>query len=148
MHDLLDDMTMMFRTRADSQGLQLLMECDENVPRNVTTDEGKLRQVLVNLLGNAVKFTTTGGIAVRVRCKAVEGKTGGEKESLRLEVEVEDTGPGIPDEDIGQIFDPFQQGGAGVKSGGTGLGLAISRKFVEMMGGELTVKSQVGTGSC
>ncbi|MEI6789326.1 MAG: PAS domain S-box protein, partial [bacterium] len=148
MHDLLDDMTMMFRTRADSQGLQLLMECDENVPRNVTTDEGKLRQVLVNLLGNAVKFTTTGGIAVRVRAKAVEGKTGGEKESLRLEVEVEDTGPGIPDEDIGQIFDPFQQGGAGVKSGGTGLGLAISRRFVEMMGGELTVKSQVGTGSC
>ncbi|MFZ4440875.1 MAG: PAS domain-containing protein, partial [Syntrophales bacterium] len=148
LHDLLDDLVQMFRARADSQGLQLLMERDENVPRNVTADEGKLRQVLVNLLGNAVKFTATGWVAVRVRAEAIETKIGEEKESLRLGVEVEDTGPGIPDEDIGRIFDLFQQAGAGVKSGGTGLGLAISSRFVEMMGGELTVTSQVGTGSC
>ena len=63
-------------------------------------------------------------------------------------VEVEDTGPGIPDTDMDRIFDPFQQTATGVKAGGTGLGLAISRKFVEMMGGELTVTSQVGAGSC
>ena len=147
LHDLLDDIMLMFRARADSQGLQLLLERDESVPRYVTADEGKLRQVLVNLLGNAVKFTATGGVTVRVRAEAVEGKTAADNKSLRMVVEVEDSGPGIPDEDIGRIFDLFQQAGAGVKSGGTGLGLAISRSFVEMMGGSLTVKSQVGAGS-
>jgi len=150
LHDLLDDLLLMFRARAESQGLQLLMERDESVPRNVTADEGKLRQVLVNLLSNAVKFTATGGVAVRVRAAAVAvaGKPGEVKESLRLMVEVEDSGPGIPAEDGERIFDLFQQAGAGVKYGGTGLGLAISRRFVEMMGGELTVKSQMGKGSC
>ena len=148
LHNLLDDLLLMFRNRADSQGLQLLMERDENVPRFVTADEGKLRQVLMNLLGNAVKFTAMGGVAARVRAEAVEEKTGEEIEPLRLVVEVEDSGPGIPEEDIGRIFDPFQQGETGVKTGGTGLGLAISRRFVEMMGGDLTVKSRVGTGSC
>ena len=147
LHDLLDDIMLMFRARADSQGLQLLLERDESVPRCVTADKGKLRQVLVNLLGNAVKFTATGGVAVRVRAEAVEGKTAADNKSLRLGVEVEDSGPGIPDEDIGRIFDLFQQAGAGVKSGGTGLGLSISRSFVELMGGSLTVKSQVGAGS-
>ena len=148
LHDLLDDLLQMFRVRADAQGLQLLMERDESVPRYVTADEEKLRQVLVNLLGNAVKFTATGGIAVRVRASAVAEDDEEADESLRLGFEVEDSGPGIPDEERERIFDPFQQGGGGMKSGGTGLGLAISRRFVEMMGGSLTVKSQVGTGSC
>jgi len=148
LHDLLDDLEMMFRSRADAKGLQLIMERDESVPRCVTGDESKLRQVLVNLTGNAIKFTETGGLAVRVRAEAVEGKTLEGKESLRLAAEVEDTGPGIPDEDLSRIFDAFQQAETGVKAGGTGLGLAISRRFVEMMGGELTVKSQVGKGSC
>jgi signal transduction histidine kinase/CheY-like chemotaxis protein len=148
LHDLLSDLELMFRSRAVAKGLQLLVERDESVPRYVTADEGKLRQVLVNLMGNAVKFTETGGIALRVRVEAVEGKTVEDKASLRLMAEVEDTGPGIPDTDRDRIFDPFQQTAAGVKAGGTGLGLAISRKFVEMMGGELTVTSQVGAGSC
>ena len=85
---------------------------------------------------------------MRVRVEAVEGKTPEDKASLRLMVEMEDTGPGIPDTDMERIFDPFQQTATGVKAGGTGLGLAISRKFVEMMGGELTVTSQIGAGSC
>ncbi|MFZ4441075.1 MAG: PAS domain S-box protein [Syntrophales bacterium] len=148
LHDLLDDLLQMFRVRTDAQGLQLLMERDENVPRYVNGDEGKLRQVLVNLLGNAVKFTATGGVAVRVRVGAVAENTGEADESLRLGFEVEDSGPGIPDEEQNRIFDPFQQGGGGMASGGTGLGLAISRRFVEMMGGSLAVKSKVGTGSC
>jgi len=148
LHDLLSDLELMFRSRADAKGLQLLVERDENVPRYVTADEGKLRQVLVNLMGNAVKFTETGGVALRVRVEAVEGKTPEDKASLRLMVEMEDTGPGIPDTDMDRIFDPFQQTATGVKAGGTGLGLAISRKFVEMMGGELTVTSQIGAGSC
>ena len=148
LHDILSDLELMFRSRADAKGWQLLVERDESVPRYVTADEGKLRQVLVNLMGNAVKFTETGGVALRVRVEAVEGKTLEDKASLRLMAEVEDTGAGIPDTDMDRIFDPFQQAATGVKAGGTGLGLTISRKFVEMMGGELTVTSQVGAGSC
>ena len=148
LHDLLSDMELMFRSRVKAQGLQLIVDRDENLPRYVTADDGKLRQILVNLIGNAVKFTVTGGVAVRVRAEAVEGKTGKDPEALRLMVEVEDTGPGIHDEDMSCIFDLFQQGEAGMKAGGVGLGLTISRKFVEMMGGELTVTSQVGKGSC
>jgi signal transduction histidine kinase len=146
--DLLNDLELMFRSRVNARGLQLLIARDESLPRYMTADDGKLRQILVNLIGNAVKFTVTGGVAVRVRADAVEGKTGKDPEALRLVVEVEDTGPGISDEDMGLIFGVFQQGGAGVRAGGAGLGLTISRKFVEMMGGELTVTSQVGKGSC
>jgi hypothetical protein len=83
-----------------------------------------------------------------VRSDVVADKTGGDAKTLRLVVEVEDTGPGIPDEEMGWIFGSFQQGGSGVKAGGTGLGLAISRRLVEMMHGKLTVTSQVGKGSC
>ncbi|MEI6261427.1 MAG: PAS domain S-box protein [Deltaproteobacteria bacterium] len=148
LHDLLSDMETMFRFRVNAKGLQLVMERDANTPRYVTGDESRLRQVLVNLMGNAFKFTVTGWIAVRVRSDVVAGKTGGDAKALRLVVEVEDTGPGIPDEEMGWIFGSFQQGGYGVKAGGTGLGLAISRRLVEMMRGELTVTSQVGKGSC
>ena len=148
LHDLLNDLELMFRSRVKAQGLQLLVDRDESLPRYVTADDGKLRQILVNLIGNAVKFTVTGGVAVRVRAEAVEGKTGKDPEALRLMVEVEDTGPGIHDEDMSCIFDLFQQGEAGMKAGGVGLGLTISRKFVEMMGGEIAVTSQMGKGSC
>ena len=149
LHDLLNELKLMFRSRVSAQGLQLLMEWDAaSIPRYVVGDEGKLRQVLANLMGNAVKFTVTGGIVVRVRADAVIGKAGEDETVLRLVVEVEDTGPGISTGEIDRIFGYFQQGCAGVKAGGTGLGLTISRKFVEMMGGELTVTSQVGKGSC
>lgn len=148
LHDLLSDLEMMFRSRAEAEGLQLIMEQDENVPRFATADGGKLRQVLVNLMGNAVKFTKTGGITVRVRTEAIEGKTGEGKDSLRLVAEVEDTGPRISAEDVSRIFDAFQQADLGKKVGGTGLGLAISRSFAEMMGGALTVTSRVGKGNC
>ncbi len=144
LHDLLDDLTLMFRSRADAKGLQLLEERDASVPRGVATDEGKLRQVFINLLGNAVKFTSEGGIAIRVRAEECLDRPG----MLRLLAEVEDSGPGIPDKDLERIFDPFGQAEAGVKAGGTGLGLAISRRFVEMLGGSMTVHSQVGRGSC
>ena len=148
LHDLLDDLSMMFRPRINARGLQFLMERDSSVPPYVIADEGKLRQVLVNLIGNAEKFTEAGGVAVRVRAKAVEGISGQDKETLRLWVEVEDTGRGIPDEDMGRIFGLFQQVGTRVKSGGAGLGLPISRKFAEMMGGEITATSEADKGSC
>ena len=149
LHDLLNELELMFRSRVSALGLQLLMERDTaSIPHYVAGDEGKLRQVLVNLMENAAKFTVTGGIVVRVRADAVAGKAGEDEAVLRLVVEVEDTGPGISTGEIDRIFAYFQQGGAGVKAGGTGLGLTISRKFVEMMGGKLTVTSQVGKGSC
>jgi len=148
LHDLLNDMVIMFRSRMDARGLQFLMERHGSVPSYVIADEGKLRQVLINLIGNADKFTETCGVAVRVRAEAVEGISGEEKERLRLWVEVEDTGRGIPDEDMGLIFGLFQQVGTSVKAGGVGLGLAISRKFAEMMGGEITATSEIGKGSC
>ncbi len=144
LHDLLDDLTLLFRSRAQAKGLQLLEERDPSVPRAVSADEGKLRQVLINLLGNAVKFTQEGGIAVRVRAEGCPEQPG----FLRLLAEVEDSGPGIAPEDLEHIFEAFGQSEAGLRAGGTGLGLAISRRFVEMMGGTLTVATEPGKGSC
>jgi signal transduction histidine kinase/DNA-binding NarL/FixJ family response regulator len=148
LHDLLADLEKTFRPQAEAKGLRFLLEREENAPRYTRGDVGKLRQIFVNLIGNAIKFTETGGVAVRVRAEAVAGQTGEGKKSLRLVAEVEDSGPGIPAVERGRIFDAFQQAASGVKAGGTGLGLAISRRFVEMMGGTLTVTSRVGQGSC
>ena len=148
LHDFMDDLETMFRSRTDAKGLQLIVERDESVPRCVTADEGKLRQVLVNLMGNAIKFTETGGVAVRMRAEAIKEKTVEGKEALRLVAEVEDTGPGIPEEDMDRLFVAFQQTELGLNAGGTGLGLVLARSHVEMMGGKLTVTSRVGEGSC
>ncbi|MGE4345467.1 MAG: CHASE domain-containing protein [Geoalkalibacter sp.] len=146
LHDLLDDVEMMFRSRAQAKGLQLLMERADGLPRYINADEAKLRQVLVNLVGNAVKFTKAGGVAVRVRADAEPDDENASR--LRLVVEVEDSGPGIAEEDLERIFEPFQQSAAGRDAGGTGLGLAVSRRLVELMGGSLTVQSELGKGSC
>ena len=148
LHSLISDVEMMFRYRIEANGLQLIVELDKGVPRYVTADEGKLKQVLINLIGNAIKFTKKGWIAVRMRGEAVEGENKAGKEAFHLLAEVEDSGQGIPAEDIGRLFLPFFQSATGIKADGTGLGLAISRKCVEMMGGELTVTSQEGKGSC
>lgn len=145
LHDLLDDLQIMFRSRAEAKGLQLLMERDTGVPSIVLADDAKLRQVLVNLIGNAVKFTQQGGVAVRVRAEPAAAEAVGR---VRLIVEVEDSGPGIPAADRERIFGAFVQSEAGGNMGGTGLGLPISRRLVEMMGGSLTVQSEVGRGSC
>jgi len=148
LHDLLDDLEMMFRSRAQAKHLQLLMEREDGVPRFLNADEGKLRQVLINLMGNAVKFTKTGGVAVRIRGETATGNSVGDTNAARLVVEVEDSGPGIAEDELDRIFEPFRQSSAGREVGGTGLGLTVSRRLVELMGGRLTVKSQVGKGSC
>ena len=145
---LVDDIETMFSTRVDVKGLKLSVEKGQNLPAYLNADEGKLRQVLVNLIGNAVKFTDSGQVTLRVR--AILPATGllNDKKELRIGFDVEDTGPGIGSEDIQRIFNPFQQTRSGMKAGGTGLGLSISKKFVEMMGGSLSVTSKVGQGSC
>jgi PAS domain S-box-containing protein len=142
LHALIGDLEAMFRMRTDGKELDFIVESLGPIPRHVIGDEGKLRQVLINLLGNAVKFTETGGVALRIRVENNGPST------LRLEAEVEDTGSGISQDEIGSVFQYFEQTQSGRRSGmGTGLGLAISRAFVRLMGGDLTVRSQVGKGS-
>ncbi|MBU1109900.1 MAG: PAS domain-containing protein [Candidatus Riflebacteria bacterium] len=148
LRNLLADLKMMFNSRAAGKGLQLLMECDDNLPGHVLADENKLRQILINLMGNAIKFTVTGGVSVRLRSDSVDDQPWTGTGPFRLIGEVEDTGPGIADEDIPKIFGTFQQAGAGLKVGGTGLGLAISRGFARLMAGDITFTSQPGKGSC
>ncbi|MEA2059101.1 MAG: response regulator [Thermodesulfobacteriota bacterium] len=147
LQDLLDDLEMMFRTRAEAKHLQLTVERDEGLPSHVRIDEEKVRKVLVNLLGNAVKFTEQGAVTLRVRSEPVRGRTQGE-DKVRLMFEVEDSGPGIPQSDLDRIFDTFSQTEAGARAGGTGLGLAISKQLAEMMDGGITCETEPGKGSC
>ena len=146
--ELLQDLEMMFRSRAEAKGIWLAVERGQGVPRYLTADEAKLRQVLINLIGNAVKLTRTGGVTVRVRVVAPAKDTAGNDKAYRLVVEVEDTGPGISVQDRSRIFDAFQQSETGKEAGGTGLGLTIVRRLVELLGGRITMESQVGKGSC
>ncbi len=139
---LLKDLEMMFRVRTDEKKLSFSVEMIGDVPQYIVTDINKLRQVFINVLGNAVKFTEQGGIGLRVRADR-DGATG-----PFLRVEIEDTGPGISADEQGKLFRHFEQTKTGQQTGtGTGLGLAISREFVRLMGGDITVSSQVGRGS-
>lgn len=142
LHAMCDDIYMMFRERANDKHLQLLFENSEDLPRYVMVDEGKLRQLFVNIIGNAIKFTEEGGVAIRTQAiSSEEGKS-------YLIVEVQDSGPGISEEEIGKLFRHFEQTSTGVKKGtGTGLGLALSRELALLMGGDITVSSKVGEGS-
>ncbi|MBI5186263.1 MAG: response regulator [Nitrospinae bacterium] len=135
---LLADLSAMFRIRCEGKGIEWRMEgMEDGKEIHAHGDEGKLRQVLINLLGNAVKFTESGHILLKITKK---------KKNLFL-FEVTDTGAGISRESQEAVFEPFQQEEEGYKKGGTGLGLAISRKQVELMGGSLELKSDVGSGS-
>ncbi|HLO51262.1 MAG TPA: ATP-binding protein, partial [Kamptonema sp.] len=196
---LLETLEEMFRLKAGSKKLQLNFEVGDGVPNFVNGDEGKLRQVLINLVGNAIKFTETGSVTLRVKMKVEESlavettaiqiksadasseqpeslvvetaglqikpaNAGSEKSALegfdsvdvndihpvflRLQFEIEDTGLGIAAEEMNKLFEPFEQTKTGQKSQqGTGLGLPISRKFVQMMGGDITVSSTPNLGS-
>ena len=139
LYGLLDILEEMFRLRAEERGLALSFKRTEDVPQYVRTDEGKLRQVLMNLLGNAVKFTEEGGVALQIECTI---------EEEHLIFEVEDTGSGIAMEELETVFEPFVQT-ANVERAleGTGLGLSISRQFACLMGGDISVRSELGQGS-
>ena len=148
LHRLLDDVQDMFQLRAEEKGLYLRFDQDEHLPRFVRTDEVKLRQVLINLLNNAIKFTVEGGVVVRVAQVSDVSDMSDVSEQHRLHFEIEDTGPGIAPEEMGQVFEAFGQTETGRQSReGTGLGLPISRKFVQLMGGDMYVASQVGHGT-
>ncbi|WP_206756613.1 PAS domain-containing protein [Aerosakkonema funiforme] len=154
---MLNNLENMMRLKASSKGLQLTFEYESNLPQYVQTDEGKLRQILLNLLGNAIKFTAKGSVDLRVKTEKCASESGGNNEGenpvycpeiCRLFFEVEDTGPGIAPEEIHMLFEAFGQTETGRKSQqGTGLGLAISRKYAQMMGGDIRVTSVLGKGS-
>ncbi|MGE0086420.1 MAG: PAS domain S-box protein [Desulfococcaceae bacterium] len=139
LHQVLDTLESMYAFRAREKGIELRFESSPETPRFIRADEQKFRQVLLNLLGNAVKFTSQGHIIIRI---------GYSEKDFRLSAEVEDTGPGIAPEEMHLLFQPFGQTETGRKSTeGTGLGLPISKKYAELMGGEISAESQPGKGS-
>lgn len=147
--DLLGDVEAMFRIHAVHQQLRFEFQRGKEIPRFIRSDSVKLRQVLINLLNNAFKFTQTGCIMVRADVLKKGDVPGpGQQDTLMLAFEVEDTGTGVTAREREKIFEAFEQTQAGrMAKEGTGLGLTISRKFVELMGGRLTVESQVGRGT-
>lgn len=152
LHMLVRDLEKMFQVLTHDKGLFLETSSMDDVPRWIWTDEQKLRQVLNNLLGNAIKFTEKGGIILRVKPAAPEqtswATTEVEGKPVRIVFEIEDTGYGIPESDCERIFSHFEQVTTGSRmKGGTGLGLAISKAYVELMGGTISVQSEVGRGS-
>jgi PAS domain S-box-containing protein len=141
--DVLNDLSGVVGGKAREKGLEVLFAVSPDVPRSLRGDPARLEQVLVNLVNNAVKFTSEGEILVTVSLETVEG------ERKRIRFEVRDTGPGIPEGEIERLFDPFTQvdESASRQHGGVGLGLAISKRLVELMGGEITCESEIGVGS-
>jgi len=137
---LVREVTEMMQIRAREKGLRLLLDQSSEFPRYIKNDKARIRQILINLINNAVKFTQQGGVTVRL----------GVKNNARhhLLIEVEDTGPGIAPEDQTRLFEPFVQltEETGTQRG-TGLGLTITRQFVQMMGGNISVESTPGKGS-
>jgi signal transduction histidine kinase/DNA-binding NarL/FixJ family response regulator len=138
---LIDGCISIMQAQADAKGVALITESVDALPRWVLGDEGRLRQVLLNLINNAVKFTKAGHVTLRVSrdCASFD----------RIAFTVIDTGIGIPEDRIGRLFQRFSQADSEVERefGGTGLGLAISQSLAELMGGQITVRSQVGGGS-
>ena len=136
--ELLNSVEEMIRIRADVKRLNFSIQLAENLPIYVEGDETHVKQVLINLLGNAVKYTNSGSVSFKVI-----------RRITNIEFEIADTGPGIAAEDLERIFQPFYQAENGIAKGeGTGLGLAISQEYTRMMQGQLTVSSELGQGAC
>ncbi len=140
----INEALMLFRPEAMSKDLELVHRVAPDVPVRIVGDPNRIRQVLINLIGNAVKFTPAGGIEVRLRLQ--EGKDA----PSQLRFEVEDSGIGIPTDAQGKVFDPFIQLDSSMtrRFGGTGLGLGISKRLVELMGGKIGVRSAPKRGTC
>jgi predicted ATPase/signal transduction histidine kinase/FixJ family two-component response regulator len=159
LHQLLNEIHDLFYLRVQNKHLQFGIERGDEVPRYIHSDAQKLRQVLINLIGNALKFTQEGGIYLHIKSQPPKFSQPFVKEGLLengaiesqkviLEFRVEDTGPGIAEDEIDQLFEAFTQTATGRASQqGTGLGLPISRQFVQLMGGDISVQSQVGNGT-
>ena len=170
---LLSSLENMLQVKASAKGLTLKFECSSLLPQYIKTDEGKLRQILINLLGNGIKFTEAGqvtlqvnpGDSVTLETLASHDRQDAETayvppdfytapsthqpKDFKIRFEVADTGPGISRQDVPNLFKPFMQTEAGEKSQeGTGLGLAISRQFIQLLGGDIFVRTAPGKGTC
>jgi signal transduction histidine kinase/DNA-binding response OmpR family regulator len=143
LQDCLNDALKVVALRADEKGLELLFDVAKDVPDVLMGDPGRLRQVIINLVGNAIKFTAQGEVMLRVE---LESRTPG---TARMKFAISDTGIGIAKEQLNAIFDPFVQADGSTTRvfGGTGLGLTICAQLVARMGGTITVESEVGRGS-
>ena len=138
---MLEETRQMFVPLAAAKNNKLVFELAPELPDFLVGDVGKIRQVVINLVSNAVKFTEDGQIRVRADVRAsAQGR-------LKISIVVSDTGRGIPAQDLGRIFKAFEQTESGLRAGGTGLGLTICQNFSRMMGGDITVTSSVGQGS-
>ncbi|MFN3295450.1 ATP-binding protein [Caldimonas sp.] len=137
--DSMLEIARLFELQAAGKGIAFRHEFDAGVPEAVRADEKRVRQILINVLGNAVKFTTRGQVVFRLQYA---------REMARFEIE--DSGPGMTAEEMSRIFDPFERGSAagGAAVGGTGLGLTIAKMLTDLMGGEMTVRSTPGVGTC
>ncbi|HEX4142238.1 MAG TPA: ATP-binding protein [Pirellulales bacterium] len=140
---LIEEVGSILRPKAVEKGLELRTAFDGPMPETIHTDPTRFRQVLINIAGNAIKFTPSGHVEITARLDRPAG------EPAKLVVQIADTGIGIPPEKLGVIFDPFTQADSSItrQFGGTGLGLAISRRLAEMLGGRISVESQVGRGT-
>ncbi len=152
LHALLNAIQAMLQLKAEAKNLALTFEYAPELPNTIHADEGKLRQILINLVSNAIKFTEVGAVVLRLQGIPLDAD-GGSMESAngiayRLLFEVEDTGYGIDQHEIATLFDPFTQTETGRNAQeGTGLGLPISHKFAQLMGGDLSIESQRGHGT-
>lgn len=140
--ELLNDLIDMFRHKCEEKRIKLIYELDSNVHNYILADRSKLNQVLINLVGNAVKFTNKGEVKVSVKSIASQNPD----ETQMVMFTITDTGIGIPKEDIVNIFEPFHQASNSIGQG-TGLGLSITKKIIDLMGGQITVTSEEGRGS-
>lgn len=141
-HSIVQDVAQVLGLKADEKGIQLDVDIRGQIPATIETDPTRLRQVLLNLTGNAIKFTDSGGVTIRYQHQHEDGRD-------LLFIQVQDTGIGMNKEKLASIFDPFTQADTSVtrRFGGTGLGLSISKKFVDALGGRITVESDIGQGS-
>lgn len=133
-----------FSSKVQESGIKLVSNIDDNIPQVVVGDSHRLRQVLINLVGNGVKFTSKGSVSVRAYCVHKDA------DKIRIGFDVKDTGIGIDPEQLSKLFKPFNQIDSTItrKFGGTGLGLVICEKLIKLMGGAISVKSFEGAGSC
>lgn len=146
---LVRDLIEMFQLRAHEKGIELKSYMDDAVPDTIVADETKLRQIIVNLIGNAIKFTEQGSVSIFIEAhKQQQDSVDNQDETLTLELRVADTGPGIAEENLSRIFDPFYQNLEHLAVyGGTGLGLTITAGLVKTMGGTIDVTSTLGKGT-
>lgn len=152
LRSICEDMGHIFSKKIMDKGLSFHVEIDEEVPHAIRLDEIRLRQILLNLVGNAVKFTDTGSITVSVACRLCpfsEDQSLEDQRFIDLVIAVSDTGIGVPESQQSLIFNVFEQqeGQSHAKYGGTGLGLAITKRLVELMGGSISVSGKEGVGS-